>query len=56
MADNQTTVVVISAGPDIPTAEALARLAVELATKQQPLGADFTKVLYDNLWDLYVRS
>jgi hypothetical protein len=27
-----------------------------LLAKQQPLGKEFEKVLYDNLWDLYVRS
>ncbi len=27
-----------------------------LAFKQQPLGKEFEKVLYDNLWDLYIRS
>ncbi len=25
-----------------------------LLTRQKPLGKDFGKVLYDNLWDLYV--
>ena len=25
----------------------------ELAAKQEPLGEDFARVLYDNLWDLY---
>ena len=25
----------------------------ELLKKQEPLGKDFTKVLIDNLWDLY---
>ena len=24
--------------------------------KQQPLGKEFEQVLYDNLWELYVRS
>lgn len=28
----------------------------ELASKQQPLGQDFEKVLIDNLWDLYEDS
>lgn len=28
----------------------------ELASKQQPLGKDFEKVLYDNLDDLYVTE
>jgi hypothetical protein len=27
-----------------------------LLAKQQPLGQEFEKVLYDNLWDLYERS
>jgi hypothetical protein len=27
-----------------------------LLAKQQPLGKEFEQVLYDNLWDLYVRS
>jgi hypothetical protein len=27
-----------------------------LLLKQQPLGKEFEKVLYDNLWDLYERS
>lgn len=41
--------IVSSAGPDIPTAYALGSL-------QQPLGEPFSTVLYDNLWNLYVRS
>jgi hypothetical protein len=27
-----------------------------LLAKQQPLGKEFEEVLYDNLWNLYVRS
>jgi hypothetical protein len=27
-----------------------------LLEKQQPLGKEFERVLYDNLWDLYVWS
>ena len=27
-----------------------------LVTNQEPLGKDFERVLYENLWDLYVRS
>ena len=26
----------------------------ELLSSQEPLGKEFEKVLYDNLWDLYV--
>lgn len=32
------------------------RLAVSLAASQEPLGRDFERVLYNNLWGLYVRS
>jgi hypothetical protein len=28
----------------------------KLAMAQQPLGKEFDKVLYDNLWDLYIES
>jgi len=28
----------------------------DLASKQEPLGAEFEKVLYENLWDLYIRN
>jgi hypothetical protein len=27
-----------------------------LLAKQEPLGREFEQVLYDNLWELYVRS
>ena len=33
--------------------KALAAFYTGLLAKQEPLGADFAKVLYDNLWDLY---
>jgi hypothetical protein len=26
-----------------------------LAEKQEPLGEDFEKVLYENLWEIYLR-
>lgn len=29
---------------------------LSLLKKQEPLGEDFEKVLYDNLWDLYQRT
>jgi len=28
----------------------------DLLSKQEPLGEEFEKVLYDNLWNLYVRT
>ncbi len=28
----------------------------DLASKQEPLGEEFEKVLYENLWDLYIRN
>ena len=27
----------------------------ELSSNQEPLGVEFEKVLFDNLWDLYVE-
>lgn len=36
--------------------ETLRRFAADLASKQEPLGKEFSEVLYENLWDLYVRS
>jgi hypothetical protein len=35
---------------------AFSECVATLLAKQQPLGKDFEKVLYDNLWSLYVRS
>jgi hypothetical protein len=32
----------------------IAHFYADLLSKQEPLGKDFEKVLYDNLWDLYV--
>ena len=34
----------------------LHQFASKLAARQQPLGPDFTKVLAENLWELYSRS
>lgn len=33
--------------------EELTNLFSDLAKKQQPLGPEFEKILYENLWDLY---
>jgi hypothetical protein len=41
---------------DKVTKNALVILYKNLLEKQQLLGKEFEKVLYDNLWDLYVRS
>jgi hypothetical protein len=41
---------------DKVTKSALVILYKNLLEKQQLLGKEFEKVLYDNLWDLYVRS
>ena len=30
------------------------KFIIALAESQEPLGGEFSKVLYDNLWDLYV--
>lgn len=34
-------------------AEAISQVYTELLAKQQPLGYEFSKVLHDNLWNLY---
>jgi hypothetical protein len=34
----------------------LAQFYSKLLAKQEPLGKEFETVLYDNLWDLYVRT
>ena len=36
--------------------ETLLEFALRLAGQQEALGESFNKILYDNLWDLYVRS
>lgn len=33
----------------------LADFYAQFAAKQEPLGSEFEKVLYDNLWELYAR-
>ena len=33
--------------------ESVSNFYAKLLSNQEPLGADFEKVLYDNLWDLY---
>lgn len=33
--------------------ESVGKFYAKLLSNQEPLGADFEKVLYDNLWDLY---
>jgi hypothetical protein len=35
---------------------AVAAFYSTLLAKQEPLGSEFEQVLYDNLWELYVRS
>lgn len=35
--------------------ESIGNFYAKLLLNQEPLGADFEKVLYDNLWDLYER-
>lgn len=34
----------------------IAHFYSQLLAKQEPLGKEFEAVLYDNLWDLYVRT
>ena len=34
----------------------IARFYAQLLSGQEPLGAEFEKVLHDNLWDLYART
>lgn len=36
--------------------EGLNNLHNKILTSQEPLGEEFEKVLYDNLWDLYIRN
>lgn len=36
--------------------EGLNNLHNKILTSQEPLGEEFEKVLYDNLWDLYIRD
>lgn len=38
------------------TKEDLQNFVVDFMTKQEPLGADFAKVLSDNIWELYSRD
>jgi len=33
--------------------QSMTNFYAKLLAKQEPLGADFAKVLYDNLWELY---
>ena len=33
---------------------AISHFYAELSARQEPLGKEFEKVLYDNLWELYV--
>jgi len=35
---------------------AITAFYASLLARQQPLGKEFETVLYDSLWDLYVRS
>jgi hypothetical protein len=37
-------------------ADSLVKFYADFLAAQQELGSEFEKVLYDNLWDLYVRS
>lgn len=41
---------------DTSYAEIFRRHALPLVTRQEPLGKEFERVLYDNLWDLYDRD
>lgn len=41
---------------DTSYAEIYRRHALPLAARQEPLGKEFERVLYDNLWDLYDRD
>jgi hypothetical protein len=36
--------------------ESIASFYAQLLTMQEPLGKEFEQVLYDNLWDLIVRT
>lgn len=35
--------------------ESVSNFYANLAARQEPLGAEFSRVLHDNLWDLYER-
>lgn len=39
--------------PDFDFEGSMTNFYASLLARQEPLGADFEKVLYENLWDLY---
>jgi hypothetical protein len=42
--------------PSISFEETITSFYAQFLTKQEPLGKEFEQVLYDNLWDLLVRT
>ena len=38
-----------------PLVECISSFYADLAASQEPLGAEFSRVLHENLWDLYER-
>ena len=44
----------IKKSPDL-FVESISNFYAKLVTSQEPLGAEFSRVLHENLWDLYER-